>query len=208
VLSLYQGLLGTAPWSSLRLARKSPWEQRALFLIIFPWHFGCSLGPLVRTWDAQIYLVHQSLKDLPLSLSTESTHPLSATFGINPSEASSVLARACISYLLLDNFEHDLYSRHRSPLAESPISETDSSIGKGSIEQFWDSMNLGDDTLFNDPAELEADTCARIAKQYALFDHAARCWPKHFLCVKRPLLTQPAAIQRPSTPFNSMRHHL
>jgi ankyrin repeat domain-containing protein 50 len=139
------------------------------------------LGPLVRIWDTQIYLVHQSLKDFLLSLSTESTYPLSTTLGINPSEASSVLARACITYLLLDNFEHDLYSRPTHE--ESPISDVDSPTGQGSIEQFWDSINLGDDSLFNDPAELEADACARITQEYALFDYAARYWPRHFLLV-------------------------
>lgn len=139
------------------------------------------LGPLVRIWDSQIYLVHQSLKDFLLSLSTESAHPLSATFGINPSEASSVLARACMRYLLLDDFEHSLYSQ--STHEESPVSDGDSPSGKGSVIEFWDSMNLGDDTLFNDPVELEADACARIAQQYALFDYAARYWPRHFSLV-------------------------
>ena len=154
-------------------------EEDALFNIQI--YIERVLGPLVRIWDAQIYLVHQSLKDFLLSLSTQSTHPLSAIFGIDPREASSVLARACVQYLLLDDFENDLYSRHRPSLEESPISERESSTDAGSIEQFWDSMNIGDDTLFNDPAELEAEYCAYIAKQYPLFDYSARYWTKHFL---------------------------
>jgi ankyrin repeat protein len=84
-----------------------------------------------------------------------------------------------MAYLLLDDFEQSLYSQ--SAHEESPVSDGDSPSGQGSIEEFWDSMNLGDDTLFNDPVELEADACARIAQQYALFDYAARYWPRHFL---------------------------
>lgn len=163
------------------------------------------LGPLVRIWDAQIYLVHQSLKDFLLSLSTESSHPLSATFGIDPSEASSVLARTCITYLLLDNFEHDIYAPSTHEV--SPISDVDSPTGKGSIQQFWDSMNLGDDTLFNDPAELEADACARIAQQYALFDYAARYWPRHFLSVcprYLPALQNSALILSDTSSFHGL----
>ncbi|KAH8803520.1 hypothetical protein F5884DRAFT_508819 [Xylogone sp. PMI_703] len=141
------------------------------------------LGPLVRIWDSRIYLVHQSLKDFLQALATTPDHPLSATFGIDPGKANLVLAKSCVSYLSLDDFEQDLFSQDaiRTKEQESPTTPVDKSTDMDAIEQFWDSMNLGAVTILESPVEFEADACTFIANKYPLFDYAARHWAEHFL---------------------------
>jgi ankyrin repeat protein len=139
------------------------------------------LGPLVRIWDSRIYLVHQSLKEFLQTLSTQTDNPLSSIYGIDPRKASLLLADACVSYLLLDDFEQDLFSRDQPTTEDSPTSLAAVSTDNESIEQLWDPFNLGEDNLFKDPAVLEAEACASIGNQYILFDYAARHWTEHFL---------------------------
>jgi hypothetical protein len=80
------------------------------------------LGPLVRIWDNRIYLAHQSLKEFLLTLSNQTDNPLSATYGVDLRRASLLLAEVCVTYLLLDDFKQDLFSRDQSDSESSPTS--------------------------------------------------------------------------------------
>jgi ankyrin repeat protein len=151
------------------------------------------LGPLIRIWDSRIYLVHQSLKEFLQTLSSQSEHPLSATYGVNPRKASLLLAHACVSYLLLDDFKQDLFTKDQPSTEASPISPVATFHKTESIEQIWDPFTVGDDTFLNDPAIFEADACVSIGKQYALFDYAARHWPEHFALASS---TSPPELQQ------------
>ncbi|OAF56656.2 hypothetical protein VC83_07280 [Pseudogymnoascus destructans] len=139
------------------------------------------LGPLVRVWDSRIYLVHQSLKEFLHGLLTRTESPLSATYGIDPSKANLLLAKACVSYLLLEDFKDDLFSKDRSDTTGSPDSTLTIHDDVGSIEQTWDPFDLGEDNLFKDSEESEAEACVSITTQYLLFGYAARHWAEHFL---------------------------
>ncbi|PVH89215.1 hypothetical protein DL98DRAFT_476718, partial [Cadophora sp. DSE1049] len=79
-----------------------------------------ALGPLVRIWDSHIYLVHLSLKEFLLNLSEQPDNPLSACFGVHSVRANLLLAEACISYLLLDDFTQDLFSIEEAESEMSP----------------------------------------------------------------------------------------
>ncbi|KFY25359.1 hypothetical protein V491_01785 [Pseudogymnoascus sp. VKM F-3775] len=141
------------------------------------------LGPLVRVWDSRIYLVHQSLKEFLQGLSTRTESSLSVTYGIDPSKANLLLARACVSYLLLEDFKDDLFSKDRSDTAGSPNSTPMIHNDEGSVEHMWDPFDLGQDDLFKDPEVFEEDACVSITTQYLLFGYAARHWAEHFLSV-------------------------
>lgn len=85
----------------------------------------------------------------------------------------------CVTYLLLDDFKQDLFSRDQSDSEVSPTSSVELSID-GSIEQFWDPFDLEEDSLFKEPAVLEAEACTLIGAKYMFFDYSARHWAEHF----------------------------
>jgi ankyrin repeat protein len=138
------------------------------------------LGPLVRIWDSRIYLVHQSLKEFLQTLSTQGGNPLSATYGVDPRKASLLLAESCVSYLLLDDFKHDLFSPNYSNIEDSPPSPVAGSTEVESIEQHWDPFDLGENTFFKDPAAFEEAACLSIRTRHCFFDYSARYWAEHF----------------------------
>jgi ankyrin repeat protein len=138
------------------------------------------LGPLVRIWDCRIYLVHQSLKEFLQNLATQTENPLSAIYGVDPRRASLLLAEMCVSYLLFDDFKQDLFSINQSYAENSPTSSVAVSTEVGSMEQIWDPFDLEEDSLFKDPAVLEAEACESIAIKYTFFDYSARHWAEHF----------------------------
>ncbi|MCJ1403576.1 hypothetical protein MMC11_006799, partial [Xylographa trunciseda] len=138
------------------------------------------LGPLVRIWDSKVYLIHQSLKEFLQNLSAETEDPLSAIYGIDPCKANLVLAKACVSYLLLDDFEQDIFSRDQSSVKDSPTSPLAVPTDEKSFERLWDPFDIGEDTLFKDSAVLESEACISIASQYAFFDYSTKHWAEHF----------------------------
>ncbi len=138
------------------------------------------LGPLVRIWDSRIYLLHQSLKEFLQTLSTQRENPLSAIYGVDPRKANLLLAEACVSYLLLDDFKQDLFALNQSRTKEPPVSPVALSTTAESIEQPWDPFDLGEDTLFKDSTVFEVEACVSIGNRYALFDYSANYWAEHF----------------------------
>jgi ankyrin repeat protein len=168
------------------------------------------LGPLVRIWDSRIYLVHQSLKDFLQELSQQAENPLSARYGVDIRKASLCIAETCISYLLLDDFKQDLFSRDQSGNENSPNSPIDPTspvadcAEVSSIEQLWDTLDLGEDTILKDPAAIEAEASASIITQYPCFDYAARHWAEHFslaCSIIPPELQEAVAILSDATNF-------
>ena len=138
------------------------------------------LGPLVRIWDSRVYLLHQSLKEFLQTLSTQKENPLSAIYGVNPRKANLLLAKACVSYLLLDDFEQGMPPQYQPSIEDSPTYSVAGSADMNSIEQPWDPFDLGEDALFKDSAVLESEACVSIGIQCAFFDYSARHWAEHF----------------------------
>ena len=138
------------------------------------------LGPLIRIWDSGIYLLHQSLKEYLQTLSTQTEDPLSAIYGVDPRKANLLLAEACVSYLLLDDFKEDLLLQDRSCTQDSLISPILVSTDEESTDKLWDPFYLEEDTIFMEPAVLESEAYASIGAQYAFFVYSARHWTEHF----------------------------
>lgn len=140
------------------------------------------LGPLVRISESEsrIYLVHQSLKEFLLKLSTEPEKSLSTRYGVDSSKANFSLAEACASHLLLEDFYVDLFSSDQIANDYSPISPVAASLEDTNIRQLWDGYALGEDMLFKEPEVSETEACMFVAVRYPLFDYAARHWADHF----------------------------
>ncbi|KAI9799667.1 MAG: hypothetical protein M1825_004402 [Sarcosagium campestre] len=138
------------------------------------------LGPLIRIWGGQVYLVHQSVKEYLEDLAThESSDPLSRRYGVRLEEAHSQLAEACTMYLLLDEVDADMSPVSHSSTPTSHVIPT----SPNDLDQpgdFQDPFNLEGDYLFQDAADVEADVCVRLATRLQLLDYAAVHWARHF----------------------------
>ena len=161
------------------------------------------LGPLVRIWESRVYLVHQSLKEFLHNLSTQGGDPLSAIFGIDGREASLLMAKSCMLYLLLEDFQSELFSPNSTQLANSPTSPAEGSIDARSDEQLWDPFDLGD-TLLKDPAVLEEETCSSIGTRFPFFDYASRQWAQHFSFAR---LISPPEVQESALVLADVSSH-
>lgn len=142
------------------------------------------LGPLVRISDSRVSLVHQSAKDFLLR-----THGISPSFpsgfAISPETSALEMSNACILYLLLDQFDCDLYSAKASP--------TELSVGSfESTEEpafevldggfFWgnEDMDLETAKLFHEPDARDQDISPLISSTYELYAYASLHWAEAF----------------------------
>ncbi|CZS88147.1 uncharacterized protein RCO7_01113 [Rhynchosporium graminicola] len=144
-----------------------------------------ALGPLIRIWNSQIYLVHLSLREFLLGIAEEPAHPLASSFGIGSAKSNMLIAESCIVYLLLDNFSNDLFLEEDADSEDSPITPFDDSDANDVLDlgDLWDPFRIGEngrEDLFIDPVILEAEACTRIEKRYLFFDYAATHWAEHY----------------------------
>lgn len=139
-----------------------------------------TLGPLVKIWEGQIYLVHQSVKEYLEDLATrKSPDPLSRRYGLRLSVAHAQLAEACTSYLLLDEIDASMSFESRASTPDSDVAPMNSE-DLNHPGAFQDPFDLEEDYLFQDSAEVEADACLRLAAELQLLDYAALHWARHF----------------------------
>ncbi|KAL9626840.1 MAG: hypothetical protein Q9204_007002, partial [Flavoplaca sp. TL-2023a] len=138
------------------------------------------LGPLVRIWDRRIYLVHQSLKEYLQRIPNKPKSPLASTYSIDQPRANLLLAESCVSYLMLEDFDRDLFLRDQLGTEDSPILSFTESTETDSANHSWSGYELGACGMFKDTVELEIDTCVTIRENYPLFDYASRHWAAHF----------------------------
>lgn len=138
------------------------------------------LGPLVRIWDHRIYLVHQSLKEYLQTLPNDLGSALAGTYGVDQHKADLLLAESCVSYLMLEEFNRDMFLSELPDIEDSPTSAVTDPTNTEQINNPWMGFDLEEDLMFKDPAELDIDTCVTIGKEYAFFDYAARHWATHF----------------------------
>ena len=135
------------------------------------------LGPLIRTLDAKVYLVHQSLGDYLIDLSSQPSDPLREYFGVNREHETFMLVQSCVRYLALDNFAEDLFNTSLvldsgsldSPISQRQIHDQDDDFKTFSFDNFAENM-------FKERNVLDAERCALISQCYPLFDYAAKHW--------------------------------
>lgn len=141
------------------------------------------LGPFVRISENHVNFVHQSAKDFLHDLSKQSGHPLSTEYGIDPANGSEILAKSCMSYLSLEDFDKDMFTKKPEPAEGSPTSpkfEVSVTSGDEGLHSFWDTLDLSEDTFIRDPEVAEWELCKSIAQKHPAFDYAALHWANHF----------------------------
>ncbi|KAL9121971.1 MAG: hypothetical protein Q9187_001470 [Circinaria calcarea] len=138
------------------------------------------LGPLVRIWDSRIYLVHQSLKEFLLESPAKSDNTLTGIYKIYQTKADLLLAKSCVSYLMLEDYSRDLFEHDDPSTDNSPVSAVADSTEVEPIDDLWSGFELGEHVVFKDPTEVDVGVCASIETRYSFFDYAARHWVAHF----------------------------
>ncbi|KAF2168781.1 hypothetical protein M409DRAFT_20798 [Zasmidium cellare ATCC 36951] len=121
------------------------------------------LAGLVNIRDGQFALVHHTLKEFILDRDR------------SEAESHNIVAQATTRYLLLEDFQFDIF-QDQSP--QTPISpERVHFLQKAIVEDEAHGI-MGD--LFKEPAELSRDALLAAANRFELFDYAARFWHMHF----------------------------
>ena len=141
------------------------------------------LGPLIRVHSSHIELVHQSLKDYLIDLSSETQDSFATTFRVDLEQNKATLFTACSMYLSLEDFEHDL-----DPIVQLPENESGdngefmNSQGPSSYE--IDLESYGFDLLIgrNEEAHTLTDDIAwdAVNAKFKAYDYAALHWAIDF----------------------------
>ncbi|PVH90721.1 hypothetical protein DM02DRAFT_607159, partial [Periconia macrospinosa] len=115
-----------------------------------------SLRGFVRVADSKIYLIHQSAKEFLTRISERPVPGIVPDFSVSSADAHLQLADACISFLMLREFEQPLLDKYASHAAESSTAYQE--------------------THQKDPLPpMDNDACT-----HPFFDYAALNWAKHF----------------------------
>ncbi|KAK2778956.1 ankyrin repeat protein [Colletotrichum kahawae] len=133
------------------------------------------LGPLIRISDNRVALIHQTAKEFLLRPShlRDGPFPMSETTLEN---SSLRMASACVSYLLLDDFSTDLAALVYQE-AGHPASGTPSDEKLIWLEELAE--DVSPETLFREPAALDAEICSSVASKYPFYRYASLHWASH-----------------------------
>lgn len=134
--------------------------------------------------DSKVSLIHQSAKEYLTDLALCSTDKIVQSFGVPVSEAALSISTSCIRYLLLEEFQSDVFTPGSLSLdSSSPNSPLSSPSTDVDVTSPVDTTNLEDqlglDNIFKDPEDIDED-CNVIAQRYVFFDYAATFWAEHY----------------------------
>lgn len=142
-----------------------------------------ALNSFVRISDARIYLVHHTVKEFFCSaILNMDDQSLIERYYVQPERADGMLASACISYLILDDFSKDLFSAaNASTIESSSVSSKSQSSRHSEISAPGASADrIVPAFLFEEQKEAAIKTCCELAQKCTLFDYAARHWARHY----------------------------
>lgn len=136
------------------------------------------LGPLIRISGIHVSFIHQSVKEFLLTKCVESSiFPALRT--VTEQSSALCLATCCIEYLLLQDFQQDLFTTTGS-LPDSPLSTT-GYYGNLPSDDIWDDSHhsLHPGTLYGEPDIPYSDTCDLISSRFKFYSYAALNWAIH-----------------------------
>lgn len=146
------------------------------------------VGPFVRiqevneSSDPKVSLIHQSAKDYLTDLACQSTDDVVQRLAIPSADASLRISQSCIQYLLMDEFQTDIFASTRSSLetnsTHSSTLITFDTLGLGSSLDLDD--HLGLDDFFKSPREANEEQCTSICQEFTFFDYSAMHWAEHY----------------------------
>ncbi|KAH9877542.1 hypothetical protein IAQ61_002909 [Plenodomus lingam] len=136
--------------------------------------------------DSTVSLIHQSAKEYLTDLALRSADKTVQSLAIPLPEAALSISQSCMRYLLLKEFQTDIF-------APEDISLEPSSPDSCPSDPFTDfdtkglSLGLDDypslDNLFKHSQYIGEEQCTLIAQRYEVFDYAATFWAEHYsLC--------------------------
>ncbi|KAL6160786.1 hypothetical protein ACJQWK_02202 [Exserohilum turcicum] len=138
--------------------------------------------------DTKVSLVHQSAKEYLTDLALHSTNKKVQSLAVSLVDAALEMSRSCIRYLLLKEFQSDIFASERtsletnSPSSYQSFSHTDFDA-IASDGPLGPDDNLGLDNFFKNSGDLDEEQCALITQRYGFFDYAAIHWAEHYsLC--------------------------
>ncbi|PVH93685.1 hypothetical protein DM02DRAFT_661734 [Periconia macrospinosa] len=140
--------------------------------------------------DSKISLIHQSAKEYLTEFAPRSPVSMIRSLAAPLSHAALSISESCITYLLLDDFQLDIFAPRRtsfelsSPETSSPESLHSSPLDEPSPSALFGlDDDLGLDSFFGDSQNVNEEKCAQIAQEYRFFDYSASHWAEHYsLC--------------------------
>ena len=140
-----------------------------------------AMGSLVRISNSKVYLVHITLKEFLCPSVNESLEgKVPSRDRINLRHAELSLASACATYLSLDDFTKDIYTKSRSIQSSESTLSRRISIDEDDLEseKSFEGSICGKMAYKLSPVGEE--TCARISRKYPFFEYAATYWAQHY----------------------------
>lgn len=138
--------------------------------------------------DSKVSLIHQSAKEYLTDLALHATDKIVQSLAVPVADAALSISLSCMRYLLLQDFESDIFASERTSLESSspnsfpslPFTDLDSTGSDGPLG-LDDHLSL--DNFFKDSQDMDEEQCTLIAQKYKFFDYSATFWAEHFsLC--------------------------
>jgi ankyrin repeat protein len=138
--------------------------------------------------DSKVSLIHQSAKEYLTELALHSADRVVQSLAVPLTDAALSMSQSCIRYLLLEDFQLDIFAPERtsfetsSPNSIPPFPFTDLDTESSDSPLGLDD-HLGLDNFFKEPHDMDNDQCILITQQYRFFDYSAVHWAEHYsLC--------------------------
>ncbi|KAF2012750.1 hypothetical protein BU24DRAFT_395880 [Aaosphaeria arxii CBS 175.79] len=160
------------------------------------------VGSFVRIKDdnqhsdehSKVALIHQTAKEFLTDLALHSTDKSVHGLAIPLADAALCICESCMRYLLLQEFQSDLFTSERRSFETSssnsnpslPFADFDPEGLDGPLNldgPLGLDDHLGLDNFFKDTHTMAKEKCILIAQEYKFFDYSAIHWAEHYsLC--------------------------
>ncbi|KAJ5055078.1 hypothetical protein J3E74DRAFT_442389 [Bipolaris maydis] len=135
--------------------------------------------------ESQVSLVHQSAKEYLTDLALRSSDRTVQSLAISSTNAALEIAQSCVQYLLLEEFQLDIFASERTSLGTNspesygsfPLNDFDTIASDGPLGL---DDHLGLENFFKNSRELDEEQCVLAAQKYKFFDYAATHWAEHY----------------------------
>jgi ankyrin repeat protein len=140
--------------------------------------------------DSKVSLIHQSAKEYLTNLALQSADEIVQSLGVPLADAALSISQSCIQYLLMEEFQSDIFGAERTSLETSspnsfrslPFADIES-VGSGGSLGLDD--HLGLDNFFKASQDVDEEQCTQIAQNYKFFDYSATHWAEHYSLCER-----------------------
>ena len=135
--------------------------------------------------DSKVSLIHQSAKEYLTDIARHSTDNIVQSLAVPLVEAALSISQSCIRYLLMEEFQADIFTSERTSLETNspdsshsfPVTDFDT-MGLGGPLGLDD--HLGLDDFFRDSQDVDEEQCTLISQKYKFFDYSAIHWAEHY----------------------------